>query len=57
MRGKLANESFLAKAPPEVIDKERDKEAELDQKLAAIERRIQMSAAKFEPYLFPGTVT
>ena len=42
VRGKLANESFLAKAPPEVIDKERDKEAELDQKLAAIERRIQM---------------
>jgi valyl-tRNA synthetase len=40
VRGKLANESFLAKAPPEVIDKERDKEADLDQKLAAIIRRL-----------------
>jgi valyl-tRNA synthetase len=39
VRGKLANESFLAKAPPEVIDKERDKEADLEQKLAAIGRR------------------
>ncbi len=38
--GKLANESFLAKAPPEVIDKERGKESELNQKLAAIERRL-----------------
>jgi valyl-tRNA synthetase len=40
VRSKLANESFLAKAPPEVIDKERDKEADLDQKLAAIGRRL-----------------
>ena len=40
VRGKLANESFLAKAPPEVIDKERDKEADLGQKLATIDRRL-----------------
>jgi valyl-tRNA synthetase len=40
VRSKLANESFLAKAPPEVIDKERDKEADLSQKLAAIGRRL-----------------
>jgi valyl-tRNA synthetase len=40
VRGKLCNESFLAKAPPEVIDKERGKEADLDQKLAAIGRRL-----------------
>jgi valyl-tRNA synthetase len=38
--GKLANESFLGKAPPEVIDKERNKEADLGQKLAAIGRRL-----------------
>jgi valyl-tRNA synthetase len=38
--GKLANESFLCKAPPEVIDKERNKEADLGQKLAAIGRRL-----------------
>jgi valyl-tRNA synthetase len=40
VRGKLANESFLAKAPPEVIDKERDKEADLGQKLATIGHRL-----------------
>jgi valyl-tRNA synthetase len=40
VRGKLCNESFLAKAPPEVIDKERGKEADLDQKLAAVGRRL-----------------
>ncbi len=40
VQGKLANESFLAKAPPEVIDKERDKEADLDRKLVAIGRRL-----------------
>ncbi|MGD0153302.1 MAG: hypothetical protein ABSC17_06020 [Thermacetogeniaceae bacterium] len=40
MRGKLGNESFLAKAPPEVIEKERGKEDELDQKLSTIGRRL-----------------
>jgi valyl-tRNA synthetase len=40
VRGKLANESFLAKAPPEVIEKEREKEADLEKRLAAIGRRL-----------------
>jgi len=40
VRGKLGNESFLAKAPPEVIEKERGKEDELDQKLSTIGRRL-----------------
>jgi valyl-tRNA synthetase len=40
VRGKLANESFLAKAPPEVIEKERGREADLEQKLAAVRRRL-----------------
>ena len=46
VRGKLANESFLAKAPPEVIDKERDKETELSQKLATIGRRLEQFAGR-----------
>jgi valyl-tRNA synthetase len=46
VRGKLANESFLAKAPPEVIDKERGRETELDQKLIAIKRRVVMLSSQ-----------
>lgn len=38
--GKLANESFVAKAPAEVIEKERAKEREYCEKLAAISERL-----------------
>ncbi len=38
--GKLANESFVAKAPAEVIEKERAKEREYGEKLAAIGERL-----------------
>ncbi len=38
--GKLANESFVAKAPAEVIEKERAKEREYRDKLAAISERL-----------------
>ncbi len=38
--GKLANESFVAKAPTEVIEKERAKEREYGEKLAAISERL-----------------
>ncbi len=38
--GKLANESFVAKAPAEVIEKERAKEREYREKLAAISERL-----------------
>jgi valyl-tRNA synthetase len=37
---KLANEQFLAKAPPEVVEKEREKEAELERTKEAIHRRL-----------------
>jgi valyl-tRNA synthetase len=37
---KLANEQFLAKAPPEVVEKEREKEAELERTKDALQRRI-----------------
>ncbi len=40
VRGKLSNEDFLAKAPPAVIEKERGREAEMEQKLTAIRRRL-----------------
>lgn len=40
VRGKLSNESFLAKAPPEVVEKERLKEEELEKKQVAINRRL-----------------
>ncbi len=36
VRGKLANEQFLSNAPPEVVDKERRKEAEADEALEAL---------------------
>ncbi|HWR39822.1 MAG TPA: valine--tRNA ligase [Patescibacteria group bacterium] len=38
--GKLSNESFVAKAPPEVIAKEKAKEAEYREKHAAIRERV-----------------
>jgi len=38
--GKLANESFVTKAPAEVIEKERAKEREYREKLAAISERL-----------------
>ncbi|MGB4505093.1 MAG: valine--tRNA ligase [Syntrophaceticus sp.] len=37
---KLSNEQFLAKAPPEVVEKEREKEAELEKTKEAIHRRL-----------------
>lgn len=37
---KLSNEQFLAKAPPEVVEKERDKEAELERTKDAVHRRL-----------------
>lgn len=43
--GKLANESFVAKAPAAVIEKEKSKQKEYCDKLAAIEDRIQYLAS------------
>jgi valyl-tRNA synthetase len=40
--GKLANEGFLAKAKPEVVEKTRQETAELREKLAAIQGRLEM---------------
>ncbi|WP_018085807.1 valine--tRNA ligase [Desulfurispora thermophila] len=40
--GKLSNQGFLSKAPADVIQKERDKQAELSGKAEAIKRRLQM---------------
>ncbi len=40
VRAKLANRDFLAKAPPEVIEKERAKEEELEQKQLKISHRL-----------------
>jgi valyl-tRNA synthetase len=37
---KLANDQFLAKAPPAVVEKERDKEAELDRTKETIHKRL-----------------
>ncbi|MCX7779509.1 MAG: valine--tRNA ligase [Negativicutes bacterium] len=39
--GKLANAGFVAKAPPEVIEKERAKEREYQEKRAAIVERLE----------------
>jgi valyl-tRNA synthetase len=38
--GKLSNEKFVAKAPPEVVERERQRLAELREKLTAIERNL-----------------
>jgi valyl-tRNA synthetase len=40
LEGKLANEGFIAKAKPEVIEAERARMSELKEKLAAIERNL-----------------
>ncbi|HAA90791.1 MAG TPA: valine--tRNA ligase [Peptococcaceae bacterium] len=40
VRAKLGNEKFLAKAPPEIVEKERAKEEELEKKREAIARRL-----------------
>ncbi|KUK36691.1 MAG: Valine--tRNA ligase, partial [Thermacetogenium phaeum] len=37
---KLSNEQFLAKAPPEVVEKEREREAELRRTKEALNRRL-----------------
>ncbi len=43
--GKLANEGFVAKAPAEVLDKERAKLAEAEQALAKLaEQRARIAA-------------
>ncbi|RJQ25169.1 MAG: valine--tRNA ligase [Peptococcaceae bacterium] len=41
-KGKLASPGFLAKAPAEVVDKERSKEEELSARQAAIRERLEM---------------
>jgi valyl-tRNA synthetase len=42
VRGKLGNPDFLNKAPAEVVEKERGKEAELSSKAGAIRERLAM---------------
>jgi valyl-tRNA synthetase len=42
---KLSNEGFIAKAPPEVIEKERAKELEYREKQSAINERLQYLAS------------
>lgn len=42
--GKLSNEGFVAKAPAEVIAKEKAKEAEYGEKIAAIKERLEYLA-------------
>ncbi|HUW63200.1 MAG TPA: valine--tRNA ligase [Spirochaetia bacterium] len=41
-RGKLANEAFLAKAPPAVVEKEKGKAAEMAAKLEALTERLAL---------------
>ncbi|KUK81897.1 MAG: Valine--tRNA ligase, partial [Pelotomaculum thermopropionicum] len=42
VRGKLKNQAFLAKAPAEVVDKEKVKEEEFVAKHMAVKERLQM---------------
>lgn len=42
LQGKLANEGFLAKAKPEVIEKTKEEAAELGERLAALGARLEM---------------
>ncbi len=44
IQGKLNNEGFLAKAPPAVVAKEKDKAAELTAKKKALEERLKVFA-------------
>ena len=39
---KLSNDDFLQKAPPEVIEKERDKNARLGEKIEKLNRRLEI---------------
>ncbi len=41
VKGRLENENFLKKAPAEVIEKEREREAKLEEKLAKIRTNIE----------------
>ena len=43
--GKLSNQGFLAKAPAEVVEKEREKQKGFEEKKAAVEERIKYLAA------------
>jgi valyl-tRNA synthetase len=40
VKKKLSNQEFLAKAPPEVVEKEREKEAELEKNREAVCKRL-----------------
>ncbi len=40
LAGKLSNDGFVSKAPPAVVQRERERLAELQEKLAAIERNL-----------------
>ena len=40
LRGKLSREGFVSKAPPAVVEKERARLGDLEQKLAAIDRNL-----------------
>ncbi|HEY3368158.1 MAG TPA: valine--tRNA ligase [Symbiobacteriaceae bacterium] len=42
LKGKLANEGFLAKAKPEVIEKTKEEAAALEEKLASVNGRLAM---------------
>lgn len=42
LQGKLANEGFLAKAKPEVVEKTKEEAAELAERLAALGARLEM---------------
>jgi len=42
VQGKLGNQAFLAKAPPDVVDKERAKEDKLESKMATVKQRLSL---------------
>jgi valyl-tRNA synthetase len=44
-RGKLDNDNFVSNAPPEVVDKERGRAAELERQIAQLEEQINKLAA------------
>jgi valyl-tRNA synthetase len=43
--GKLANERFVANAPADVVARERDKQAALEQEVAQLDAQLQRLAA------------